>query len=184
MQLFANSKETRFFLTDDHVKNLHTIQVASISDVLSKGVASIAALLRYQFIDIDDIDELVETTDMQADEFAHLSNKKRLTFDFLEHLSFAEVVIEAVKAQNNFDEKDRLIRNIEYLCNAELRYPDNGKTICFATPDQSTLVVDINHKRQTIEINPKTYGDITQEPSSSGDIEPQILSYIDPRELF
>ena len=177
MQLFTNTKETRFFLTDDHVKNLHTIEVNSIADVINKNVVSIAALLRYQFIDIDDLDELVETTDMQEDEFAHLSDKKRLTFDFLEELSYAEVVIEAIEAQEFFDEKEKTIRFVEYLCNAQ-RQP-NG-SIYFYTPDKSQLVILVDEHRDEIEINSEELianVTIIKEPT-------QELEWLDPSDLF
>ena len=177
MQLFTNAKETRFFLTDDHVKNLHTIEVDSVADVINKNVVSIAALLRHCLVFIDDLDELVENTTAQENGNAHLPDSNHFSFDFLEELTYAEVVIEAVNAQGFFDEKEKTIRFVEYLCNAQ-RQP-NG-SIYFYTPDQSQLVILVDEHRDEIEINSEELFEnvtIVKEPT-------QELEWLDPSDLF
>lgn len=177
MQLFTNAKETRFFLTDDHVKNLHTIEVNNIADVINKKVVSMAALLRHCLVFIDDLDELVENTIAQENESAHLPDKDHFSFDFLEELTYAEVVIEAVAAQQFFDEKAKTIRFVEYLCDAH-RLP-NG-SICFHTLDKSRLVILVDESTGEIEIN-------SEEPPvnvTNTETPTQNLEWLDPIDLF
>ena len=179
MQLFTNAKETRFFLTDDHVKNLHAIEVNSVADIVSKNIVSVAALLRHYLVIIDDIDELVENTAEQENKILDLPDPVNFRFDFVSELSYAEIVIEAINAKEFFDDKEAVVRQVEYLRNAKRL--QNG-ALFFDTPDKSKLVILVDAHTDTIEINTEKLLTSNKEPSSTE----QNFSFpaIDPRLLF
>lgn len=84
MKLFTNSSQTRFFKTENHVKNLQAIEVNSVADVIERynlcnPLVLVDALQLYSN-DLDQLKTMKPTHEVDS-----------ITFDFLKDLSYAEI---------------------------------------------------------------------------------------------
>lgn len=155
MILFTNSTNSRFFINDDHVKNLHTIEVNSVADLLNNKVCEISYLLKYTLMKIDELSEIVV-----LDDGGNALVENAYNFPFLEYLTYAEIVEQAVDQiikskpdhESGVAEAKKFIRELETVCNAAHQIGVSNAAIVFCTPDDSKLIVRVSDN--AVEINP------------------------------
>lgn len=151
MELFTNDKETRFFLTDNHVKNLHKIEINNVADALTSGVCGIGVLLRYQYLKVDDLDELI-VCNHENDDGSDAYAEGTFHFDFLEWLSFADITQQGLTV-GTFTDKIKRLRFIEAHCNADLVPKSKNNSRRYTTPDHSLLFIGVDHEAETIYVS-------------------------------
>lgn len=157
MQLFTNATETRFFLTENHVKNLHTIEIDSVTDALSKGVCELPLMLMYQYFKVDDLDELI-VSNHERDDGSDANEPNTFHFDFLKWRSYSEIVEEGLKA-GTFNDQNKRLNFLEAVCECDPYTNENkDKFRQFKTPDFSPLFIFVDYNTETIMIRKNADG--------------------------
>lgn len=159
MQIFTNKTQTRFFSTDNHVKNLQLIDINSVSDLLSKGVCSALVPLRFQYLKVDDLDELI-ATDHKKKDGSDAHEPDTFHFDFLRWMSFADIVEEAMTV-GTFEEQKKFLGWLEANLPSDLSTKEPRQ---FFTPDDSELFISVDYKTETITVNPDASHDLEKQP--------------------
>lgn len=151
MKIFTNATENRFFATDNHVKNLHQIEIDSVTDLLSKGVCGISVPLLYQLIKVDDLDELI-VSNHTTDDGSDLDAPDTFNFDFLKYMTYAEIVAEALTI-GTFAEKCQIIKFVESVVNSDKDTRGEHNARRFYTPDATMLVIGVDYNSETIYVD-------------------------------
>ena len=158
MIILTNSSETRFFLNDDHVKNLHEIEVNSIADLLNKKVCKVSHLLKQQSLQVDELGEIV-TLDYEGLDIP----PNGFEFPFMYQFSFAEVVEQSINQiiesqpdkASGIAEAKSFIRELEVNYSTVHQIGVSLEALIFVTPDGSKLIIRVND--ESIDINPADF---------------------------
>ena len=142
MQLFTNSTRTRFFTTDNHVKNLEQIDVSSVLDVVEKySICDPLVLIDLLQLYTNDLDQLkVIKPNHEVDSFA---------FDFLKDMSYAEITKQILDVYD-FPSQLSIIEAImeEWIHGSS--YQADIDSIVLNPSDDSVINITINHETNEI----------------------------------
>ena len=149
MKLFTNATKTRLFSTDNHVKNLHEIEISSVERAIKDwghSILDIHTLLDYNSLRTGDIDQVsavsVIPTSIEPDE--SLYSDDVLTIDFTKDLSYAEIAAQALDAFGYYG-KAGLISELKELWKKEDDYRGDHQDLIFTAHDDSKLYIKIDH---------------------------------------
>ena len=144
MQLFTNNTRTRFFTTDNHVKNLERINVSSVFDAVEQySISNPLVLVDILQLYTNDLDQLkIMKPNHEVDS---------VIFDFLKDLSYAEITKQILDIYD-YPSQLSIIEAIksEWLCDTS--YKADVDTLTLKPTDGSRITVIINH-----ETNEMTY---------------------------
>lgn len=138
MQLFTNNTRTRFFTTDNHVKNLELIEVSSVLDVVEQySICDPLVLVDILQLYTNDLDQLkTMKSNHEVDS---------IVFDFLKDLSYAEITKQILDIYD-YPSQLSIIEAIEseWLCDTS--YQADIDTLALKPTDGSRITVTINHE--------------------------------------
>lgn len=145
MQIFTNNTRSRFFSTDNHVKNLEQINVSSVCDVVEKySICDPLVLLDILQLYTNDLDQLkVMKPNHEVDSF---------TFDFLKDLSYAEITKQILDVYD-YSSQQSIIEAIMKEWAHGSSYQADIDSIILNPSDDSALDITINY--ETCEITYK-----------------------------
>ena len=142
MQLFTNNTRTRFFTTDNHVKNLELIEVSSVLDVVEQySICDPLVLVDILQLYTNDLDQLkTMKSNHEVDS---------IVFDFLKDLSYAEITKQILDIYD-YPSQLSIIEAIEseWLCDTS--YQADIDTLALKPTDGSRITVTINHETDEI----------------------------------
>lgn len=138
MQLLTNNTRTRFFTTDNHVKNLKPIDVSSVLDVVEQySICDPLVLVDILQLYTNDLDQLkTMKPNHEVDS---------VVFDFLKDLSYAEITKQILDIYD-YPSQLSIIEAIEseWLCDTS--YRADIDTLALKPTDGSRITVTINHE--------------------------------------
>ena len=139
MKLFTNVSKTRFFTTENHVKNLSEINVDSIHKVISDyAICSPLVFLDINQVYTNDLDQLKEIPANHEVE--------SITFDFSKELCYAEIIGQSLDI---YDYDGQMSFIFEVICKfpSDIKTEDNDdiEVMTIKPSDGSVITLNIDH---------------------------------------
>lgn len=133
MKLFTNRAQTRFFNTDNHVKNLEEIEVNSVADVIEKyAICNPLVLVDVLQLYSNDLDQLkTMKPNHEVDS---------IIFDFLKDLSYAQIVKQILDVHNTPSQRV-IINDLKDAWIYDHEAGDDSDTITLRPSDDEHIVI-------------------------------------------
>jgi hypothetical protein len=138
MKLFTNAAKTRFFTTENQVKNLHEIEVNSIHEAVADyGICSPLVFLDINQLYANDLDQVKEKP-------AH-HEVDSIDLGFGKDLSYAEIIGQALDIYD-YDGQLDFIFEVVFKFGSEDKTNDDDTEVMTITPsDNSVIVINMDH---------------------------------------
>lgn len=138
MKLFTNASKTRFFTTENHVKNLHEIEVNSIHDAVS--VYCICSPLVFL-----DIKQLYANDLDQVKEIPANHEIDSINFGFSKDLSYAEIIGQILDIYDYDGQISFIFEVTKDLRSKDKTIDGDTEEMTIMPSDRSVIVIKVDH---------------------------------------